>query len=322
MSRRRKCFIPKTVVEIGGSVEDGLPFSPTNYMAVLIWGVLAAASTKYSVTVCGLVVMRNHFHMIIVVQDARSVPSFVQYFKQELAHYVNRLLGRKKHTVWESRYFSPTILDASKVFQRLRYMYANPCKAGLADRIENFKGVNTFSCMVRGGLKKTFKRIPRSAVPALPESPLTLNEQKILAKSFLDNEEAESFTLEIDPWAWTKCFEETKYLDEQDLLKTFLPMLRECEAGHRANRTKRPLSAEVQILTDPRTSYDSERDGKKIVCFASAAEIRIPFINWFKEQSELARECFQRWKTGDTSPKPPPGFFAPGGFLYANIYSR
>jgi REP element-mobilizing transposase RayT len=74
------------------------------------WSALAVAQNLHPVKVIGFVVMGNHIHIVTLVEDPTTVESFMERFKCETVHAVNRLLGRRQVTVWCEGYDSPAIL--------------------------------------------------------------------------------------------------------------------------------------------------------------------------------------------------------------------
>src|SRR5262245_23867743 len=119
MPRLDKFFIHNTAVELCFRTQEGLPFVATPYMRVILMGIFARAQELYGVTLCHLVVMPNHMHLIITIGDSTRTKFFVEYIKRETAHAVNRLQGRRQRTVWVKGYDSPTILDPEKAIARI-----------------------------------------------------------------------------------------------------------------------------------------------------------------------------------------------------------
>src|SRR5690606_7274325 len=100
MPENRKYFVNRTAHLITSRTEEGLPLVPSLIMNFIIWCILARARTLYRVRVSHFLFMANHFHMLIVVDDPEHLSPFVGYVKAETAHAINRLLGRRKKTVW------------------------------------------------------------------------------------------------------------------------------------------------------------------------------------------------------------------------------
>ncbi|MBL7662093.1 transposase [bacterium] len=317
MPRNPKCFFNNTVLEITSSVQEGLPITVAAYMAVIIEGILAAASVKYSTTICHYIFMGNHFHMIIVVNNPADVPNFMRYIKGELGHAINNLLGNEQKSVWVSGYDSVVLLDPAKVLDRIAYFYLNPVRANLVEKCSEYPGVSSYRSLSSGVMHKTCKKISRDAIPTLPMSDLSFVEQGDLADKLLTGKGL-NYTLSIFPWAFLKCFESTAKTDYRLYLKELLSTIQDRERGYSLNRKSPVVGVHALRLEIPRRRYESKRCGVKMICMTHDLEIRKNFISWFKIQAESARKTFAAWKVGDLHLKPPPGFFAPGGILLAS----
>jgi len=106
----RKYFVHGDVLLITSRTEEGLPFPPNDMINLFITGILARAQELYPVRLCHYVFMSNHFHILIKVEDPLDVPRFVGYLKGEMAHLANKLLGRKRKTIFNREYDSPKLL--------------------------------------------------------------------------------------------------------------------------------------------------------------------------------------------------------------------
>ena len=110
MPRNNKVFINRTVVSITTRIQEGLPFVATPFMCLLLQSYLAGAQERYPVKIVAFMVMGNHLHMLLVVENPEDVSHFMEYFKRETAIARNRLLGRRQRTVWASGCDSPIFL--------------------------------------------------------------------------------------------------------------------------------------------------------------------------------------------------------------------
>jgi REP element-mobilizing transposase RayT len=133
MPRNRKYFANKTVLFVTSRAEEGLPFPCNAVMNLILWGILARAREKHQIKVCHFIFLANHLHMLLVVENPEHVSSFVGYIKCESAHAVNRLLGRRKRTIWEDGYDSPVVLTPDSALNCIGYIYGNPARANLVD---------------------------------------------------------------------------------------------------------------------------------------------------------------------------------------------
>jgi REP element-mobilizing transposase RayT len=312
-----KLFINKIPVEICSSVQTGLPFVATLYMELILKSILATAQTMFPVTICHFIIMANHIHLLLVVKDPADVPKFMNYFKTESAHALNRLMGTTGQSFWIDGYDSPSILSADKFLERMLYLYLNPVEASIVPESSLYKGISTYNALERDQVTEKYKRIPRSIFKELPLGRLSKSFKASLAQSFLDIMGID-YELKVEPWAWLGCFEESMNWDVEKVRKDFLTTLKN-EERNIARQKDRFLGNAILESRDIRHPYRSKREGKKMICLTSCSEQRSKMIAVFKELTRLARRAYQLRKLGDYRAVPPPGFFLPGGALLANI---
>lgn len=315
MSGNHKVLVHSIPYELCTSVQSGLPFVATAYMRFLLAGVLAAAQALYPVTVCHFVVMGNHIHFIIIVQNPEDVVHFMRYFKTEVAHIMNRLLGTTGQSFWVDGYDSVMILSPEKLLERMEYIYLNPVSAGLVRSIEDYPGLNTFPCLASEKVTIQGKKISRDSVEELPHGYLNKRKRAELARQFAEGPGVEC-ELVIEPWAWLKSFSYSREWDIEEVRARFLSRLKEREEK---TRKEHVLGAQALEEQDIRKPYKSEREGQKMLCMSHCPEQRKTVIDFLKTQIGYAREAYQRRKRGEKSALPPPGFFLPGGALLANL---
>ena len=112
----------------------------------------------------------THMHLIAVVQNPDDIKGFMERFKTESAHCINRLLGRKKRTVWCEGYDSPLLLTADDVVNTITYIYTNPAKDNLETSIDNYPGLSSWSMFLEHSHIKEWAWIKRPAVPCIRHS--------------------------------------------------------------------------------------------------------------------------------------------------------
>ena len=316
MPENPKCFIHNTTVFISSRTQEDLPLVATPYMEEIIWGILGSAQEKHPLRINHFLFMPNHFHIIATVHNPEDIPSFLLYLKRELGHAINRLLGRKQKTIWCEGYDSPTLLNFEDVLKYINYTYTNPQKANLVETINEYPGVSSWKMYENGVLKRKCKRIPRNAIPKLPKTDMSIQEQKKFAQKLLDKA-TEEYEFELEPNAWMECFPET--LDSSEIKNQITARIQESESTLKEERTQPVLGSKTLKLRPIDTPYSPQKFGKRMICICHRKELRIAYIQWFKEQVEKARAAYQKFKTGDSLALPPPGFFTPGGSLKANI---
>ncbi len=77
------------------------------------------------------VVMPNHVHLVFRLLPGRKLANTLQALKSYTAHEANRLLGRKGG-FWQREYFDHLVRNGNELDRAVRYVLANPEKAGLA----------------------------------------------------------------------------------------------------------------------------------------------------------------------------------------------
>jgi len=321
MPQNPKFFSTGTLVELSARVEEGLPFAPNKLTRKLTENVLARAQTIYPVTIVAYVFMPNHFHILIVVKDPRDVPNFVEYLKRETAYCVNRLLGRRKHTVWCDGYDSPVILDLETAIRRLKYVYLNPVTAVLVKKAKLWPLSSMSWAMISDAASEIkVKRIPRNQVNKLPNRDMTLDEINKFA-SKIEYRGADIYTLKIEPNAWMGCFTEALNRDQKDLNNILEIEIKNTETLIEKEKADSFPSLDQLGTQNIRKEHEPKKAGKRMICLGKNKNIRIKFLEWFRGLcKKLPR--YLRKSTDEVIYRPshyPPGFFAPGGFLSANL---
>ena len=317
MPENPKLFINDIPIEICTSVQKGLPFVSAKYMEIILKGCLAAAQSLFPVTICHLVIMANHLHILLIVKNPEDVPKFMDYFKTESAHALNSLMGTKGQSFWVDGYDSPPILSPSKFLERMQYLYLNPVEAALTKQVSLYKGISTYKELLSGDSVTQWKKLSRNQFSELPTGFLSNTYLRELAESF-EAAKGVDYSLKIEPWAWLRCYPESTDWQPERIRASFLTRLKDAEQAV-GRENKSCLSFELQENRDIRMPYKSKRSGKKSICLSDCPTQRSYLIAKFKEFTKQARLAFKKRRAGEHSAMPPPGFFLPGGVLLANI---
>lgn len=313
MPKNRKYYPHKAVLLVTSRTEEGLPLVPSFVMNFIVWGILAKAKSMYRVRVCHFLFMANHFHMILVVEDPEHISEFVGYAKGEIAHGVNRLLGRRKKTVWAEGYDSPVILSSCDVMRYIRYLYLNPARANLVESIDSYPGVSSWEAFKAGNYRSKHKKLSRSSIDQLPLPALSINEQKRLVSRY-ESKKLEEYEFILEPFSWMECFSEFKQVSIEEVKKEILADVYSEEAKllrARKAEKKRVLDATKLRRQSMLKEYQPKKFSKRMICLCSNAALRKSFIRHFQKLCAAARDVYERWKRGDLGAKLPPGLFAP-----------
>ncbi len=118
----------------------------------LIGGWLARALETHGrgIEIYAFIFMSNHFH--ILLKDSHGMlPSFMWFFKTNLAKALNKEMGRNGGTIFNGRY-KASLVDGNEAFEnRLAYTLGNAVKAGIVDRASRWNGLSSFDASVNSG---------------------------------------------------------------------------------------------------------------------------------------------------------------------------
>jgi REP element-mobilizing transposase RayT len=123
-------------------VDDQYLLTPTPDVCTLVYLFLAKMQELYDVEVVAVVFMGNHFHLLLLVRDAR-LPDVMRDFKGGLARGLNRLLGRRG-ALWMERYDDDAVLDDAAAETAIHYFHANPVRAHIVEKADDYVGVSSW----------------------------------------------------------------------------------------------------------------------------------------------------------------------------------
>src|SRR5215203_929223 len=123
---RRLRYIPEggALVEVTcRTIHSRFLLRPSRELNEIIVGVLARAQRIYPIRCCAYAFISNHFHLILDVDDAHQLASFMLYFNSNLARELGRLVGWRDK-IWARRYQAIVISgEAAAQTQRLKYVF-------------------------------------------------------------------------------------------------------------------------------------------------------------------------------------------------------
>ncbi len=98
---------------------------------------LYLANKKYDLQIQSFVLMPNHFHLIGSSLDY-PVGIVMGEFMTNTSKEINRISGRINQN-WGGRYYKCVIQKPLHHLNAYKYVYQNPVRAGLCDRVEDWK---------------------------------------------------------------------------------------------------------------------------------------------------------------------------------------
>lgn len=294
-------------VAVSTRVQEDLPFVCTIEMNEIMESAIAVAQMHHPVTLMAYVVMGNHVHFEFFVESPDDIRGFMERFKTETSHAVNRQRGRRQRSVWASRYDSPMILTKEDMLKKQVYHLTNPAQANLVESIRDYPGVSSWQMMISGVKTKKVKRIRRTDV-----LPFGYRRQR-------NSCEPEYLTITIDPFAWKKAFHDTRTDDElrEDLVRS----VDEREEELRKERKRlciRVSGREALMRHSPMKRFLSKKFSRRMWCICSDKDLRRSFIARIKLLREAAREVLRLWRLGERIHTYPLGMFPPVFPVLAN----
>jgi hypothetical protein len=226
---------------------------------------------------------------------------------------VNKLLGRRRKTLWDRGYDSPILLDLDKARKEIEYTYLNPCEAGLESSVLNYPGLSSWE--YRGLERKVIhtRRIARTNFEKLEEYNLTTSKAELKRLLKLPTTKCR---LELSPNAWISCY--SKEIEALGVNRQITENIREAETKLARSREKSgaKVLGRAALENQPMDmEYASKKYSKKMICLGSCKQGREEFISWVKQISKEAKDLLAQVCQGVCSLlELPRGLFAPGRF--------
>lgn len=317
MPRSRRQIIYGRPYEIVFRVREGLPFVCTEYMRIILLGILARAQRDEKVILCGYIVMGNHWHLIIVTKDAEQATRFYKELKKAATEATKRLLGLDTLTMWER---STVILlaTAEDVIDRLGYLYANPAEADMVETIGDYPGLSSWVAFeetpnqVEAGTTSEHFWISAASIPTVTNG-ITPHKDQSIAQQMIQNARAKH-ELTVEPNAWMRCFdiEDSEVAETKDLIKGQIKQREDIAHKNRILRKTRVVGAAKLKLKSPSIQgHKPKKKERKIFVICRNVSLRARIISQFKEFCAECAECYRRWRERAEHVVWPPGAFVP-----------
>lgn len=123
---------------------------PTPKVREMVLGVIGRAQRIHGMTICLLVFMSNHYHMLLVPEDSEQLARFMNFVNGEIAKEINRRSGWRGK-VWGRRFDPILVTDEPAVERkRFRYLLSHGVKEGLVDRPYRWVGAHGVDYWLHG----------------------------------------------------------------------------------------------------------------------------------------------------------------------------
>jgi putative transposase len=115
----------------------GKPVFQTDWMAILFVDVLRKYTLAGKFAVREFVVMRNHVHLLITVNQHITIEKAVQMIKGGFSYRAKKELGCSGE-IWQRGFSDVQVKDKQSYITHRAYIYQNPVKAGLVGSPEEY----------------------------------------------------------------------------------------------------------------------------------------------------------------------------------------
>ena len=120
--------------------------------------LVSQATAKFKVDLWGYCLMGNHWHLVVEVEAMSELSRWMHWICNRhvrLVHRENRSLGGGH--IYQGRYKSFPVQDESYLYNVLRYVEANPLRARLVSRAEDWPWSSLSKATMRDGLVEVLR---------------------------------------------------------------------------------------------------------------------------------------------------------------------
>ncbi len=320
---RNKYHPHGSVQFITTSLEQGIMLLANGLMKSVMVSCFARAQALYPVKVNHFIVMGTHLHLMITVHNPDDVPAFMGYVKSMSAAMINIILGRRKRTVWCEDYHSAEVLKLRSAVRIIGYMYGNPGKDGLVEKIEEYPGLSSWDVYKKGG-EGTIKGklIRKSMVRRLSADEHNVKgyeEEALRIKSGARHD----VEFMIDPDGWMASFNIEGQEERARVNQLIEERTRYKEGIARRQRERdgrKVLGREALVREVMNTEYLPNRKvGRAPVCYSTSRAECKQYVAKLRALRKSGREVLMRWRMGEVWVKYPPGLHPPSMPKLANV---
>jgi REP element-mobilizing transposase RayT len=150
MARPLRFVPPGALVEVTTRTVHGrFLLRPSPDVNDLILGIIGRAQFLFSVRIHAFVVLSNHWHGLLSVDDAAQLAAFLGFVNGNIAREIGRLHDWR-HRFWARRYRAIVVSDETAAVGRLCYILQNGCQEGLVDRPRVWPGLSCVGALTKG----------------------------------------------------------------------------------------------------------------------------------------------------------------------------
>ena len=122
---------------VTSKTDQGKALLQSERMATLLFNVIRDYVAAGKFVVHDFVVMPNHVHLLVTLDESMSIEKAVQLIKGGFSYRAKKELGFPSE-IWQKGFSEVRIPDRESFLQHRSYIEQNPVKAGLVDSLEKF----------------------------------------------------------------------------------------------------------------------------------------------------------------------------------------
>jgi len=290
---REKCLFEVTV----RTVQARFLLRPSVALNEIILGVLGRAQRLHEVGIVSFCFLSGHFHLLLLVNDAKQLADFMGYFNSNLAREVSRLAdwGDK---VWARRYRAIEVSDEPEAQrERMKYILSHGVKEFLVEKAREWPGVHAV----------------RALLDDEPLEGLWFDRtQEYSARRRGEEHERNRFatpeTVTLSP---LPCWEHLSSEGQKEKIADLVREIEEEAAAQRAATGKTVLGRAAILKQHPHQRPNRPKKSYAPLVHAASRKVRRELYEGYRAFVAAYREAAEKLRAGDRAAIFPAGSFPP-----------
>jgi len=280
---------------------------PDRVLNELVVGVLARAQSFCDAELIGIVVLSNHLHLLLWVENQWHLSTLMQYFGGNTAREVNRLHDWKG-SLWERRYTGIYVTEEPVAqIERLSYILSQGLKENLVERVDQWPGIHFGQQLLEGRSLLVGKWVDRTKKYRLEMQRQGKENEK--DKEVSPDEYTTELTVELKP---LPCLE---HLGWGGYVRFVTELIRDAEEEARRDRERRGVEVvgkEEILRHHPQTRPNRVKESPAPPVHAASKKARLEWREAFGMFLLAYREAAKLLRKGIKDVAFPEGCFPPG----------
>lgn len=279
------------------TIQGRMLLRPSKTLNRIVLGVFGRAQRRYEMPIHALVVMSNHYHVLLTPPNAKRLSDFMRYVNTNLSKEVGKLHDWKG-PMWQRRYDEiPVSGEEAAQIARLRYLLSHGCKENLVSKPREWPGVHSADAIVFGKplkglwIDRTKEFASKQRVNSCDPSN-HVNEEEVVLTPL---PACQHLTLED-----YCCRVAELVVDIEEEARRLRQRTGTTPMGARTVMKMRPRHQPKTLESSPKPRFHAVR--KRV-----RAEMEARFRDWMEAYGEASRE----WRNGNLEVEFPPCSFRP-----------